>query len=75
MARIDDLRDLRELLWLSIREADAEKRAPLVNQMRGVLSELAELGDGAGGERTGLIDFQEALAERKQSAAKGAYRP
>ena len=70
MARIDDLRDLREILWASIKEADPEKRAPLVSQMRGVLAELAELGDNAGVERTGLIDFQEALAGRKQPASK-----
>lgn len=72
MARIDDLRDLREILWESVKAADPEKRAPLVNQLRGVLSELADLGDSAGGERTGLIDFQQALAERKQSASKSS---
>lgn len=65
MARIDDLRVLREITLESIKAADPEKRAPLIGQMRGVLAELADLGDGAGGERTGLIDFQEALAKRK----------
>lgn len=74
MARIDDLRDLREVVWESIRSADAERRAPLVSQLRGILAELAELGDGGSSERTGLIDFQEALAERKQSAAKSSRR-
>lgn len=68
MARLEELEDLRVVLWESIRATPEEKRAPLAAQLRGVLSEISELGgDAAPVERNGLVDFQEALAKRKQS--------
>jgi len=69
MARLDDLRDLRELLLDSIREAPADKRAPLAAQLRATLTEIDELDDGsAGAERTGLSEFERRLHERTGAA-------
>lgn len=47
MARVDDLRHLREVLMESIAEAAADKRAPLVGQLRAVLSEIDGIDDDA----------------------------
>lgn len=70
MASLDDLERLRDLLWESIEETAPDRRAPLAAQLRGTLSEIVELGgDIAPVERNGLVDFQEALAKRKQSKA------
>lgn len=43
MARIDDLKAARDLMWDSISEADADKRAPLMNQWRALEATIAEL--------------------------------
>jgi len=73
MARLDDLEELRRLLWESIGETPPDKRAPLAAQLRGVLAEITELGgDAAPVERNGLVDFQQALAQRQQSKASGS---
>lgn len=70
MSRLEELEDLRVVLWESIRETPFDRRAPLAAQLRGVLTEISELGgDAAPVERNGLVDFQEALARRKQSKA------
>jgi len=64
-----------ELAWLlsvlheSIEESPPDKRAPLAAQMRAVLEELDSLGAPEEVERTGLLDFQEALESRRKSAA------
>lgn len=76
MSRLDDLEELRSLLWESISETPPDKRAPLAAQLRGVISEISELGGGAAPvERNGLVDFQQELAKRQQSAAAGSRRP
>lgn len=75
MSRLDDLQRLYDLTWDSLDEAPADKRSPLIGQMRAILAEIAELEGSGGGEveeTNGLIDFQSALAERRQSAAKGS---
>jgi hypothetical protein len=73
--RIDHLRWLLTFTRDSLLEAPIDKRSPLIAQMRAVLLELAELGADvpAEVERNGLLDFQNALAER-QSATKGSRR-
>lgn len=43
MSRLDDLRNLREVLIASIDEAEPDKRAPLANQLRATLVEIDEL--------------------------------
>ena len=70
MSRLSDLEELRSILWDSIEETPPDKRAPLIAQLRGVLTEIAEAGgDAAPVERNGLVDFQEALAKRRQPAS------
>ena len=43
LSRLDDLRNLREVLIASIDEAEPDKRAPLANQLRATLVEIDEL--------------------------------
>lgn len=43
-----ELEALRELLWLSLQQADPDKRSALAAQYRGTLAELAELDRDAG---------------------------
>lgn len=73
MSRIEELKDLKKIVWDSISEAPAEKRGPLVAQYRAILQEIEAGSDPQQGEdRSGLIDFQEALDKRRQSAAKNS---
>lgn len=71
MSRLDKLRDLEIVTLESIEEAPVDKRSPLIGQYRAILAEIADLDAGSGGEveTNGLIDFQAALAERRQSAS------
>lgn len=43
MARIDDLKTARTLMWDSMTEADPDKRASLMNQWRALDASIAEL--------------------------------
>lgn len=43
MSRLEDLKDLRDILYESIEESPPTSRAPLANQYRLVLAEIAEL--------------------------------
>lgn len=78
MSRLEKLRDLEDLTLESIEESSSDKRSPLIAQYRAILTEIAELEGSGGGEvveSNGLIDFQAALAERRQSAASGSRKP
>lgn len=71
MSRLDKLRDLEDLTMDAIVAADPEKRSPLIGQYRAILAEIAEIEGASPGEvveSNGLIDFQAALAKRRQSA-------
>ena len=68
MSRLDELKAARDLMWESIRVADPEKRAPLMNQWRALEATIAELGSGSSAEGTGLSEFERRLAERGGSA-------
>jgi hypothetical protein len=46
--RARELEDLRAFLWESIRAVDPDKTAPIANQLRATLAELAELTKGSG---------------------------
>jgi hypothetical protein len=71
---LDDLKQLYDITWESIMEAPADKRSPLIGQMRALLVEIDQLQGSGDGEvpSNGLIDFQAALAERQQSKAKSS---
>jgi len=43
MARLDDLKLARDVMWDSISEAGPDKRAPLMNQWRALESTIADL--------------------------------
>ena len=43
VSRLDDLRLKRDFMWESLQEADADKRAPLMNQWRALDATIAEL--------------------------------
>lgn len=45
--RLEDLCDLRELLWDSIRSADPEKRAPLAARLESVIEQIEKLAPSA----------------------------
>ena len=70
MSRREDLLWLLDVTRASIEETDSEKRAPLIGQMRAIVAELDSLADDGVVERNGLIDFQNALAKRRQSDPK-----
>lgn len=65
MARLDDLRDLRELLWESLRAADPDKRAPLAARLTDVIEQIERLSPAA---KEG--DPVDEIAKRR--AARGA---
>lgn len=71
MSRLEKLRELEVFTLESIEEAPADRRSALIAQYRAILVEIAELEGDSGGEAVesnGLIDFQAALAKRRQSA-------
>lgn len=43
MARIDDLKNAKDVMWESIQATDADKRAPLMNQWRALEATIAML--------------------------------
>ena len=47
MDRLEELRAAKELLWVSILESDADKRAPLFNQWRALEATIADLVGGS----------------------------
>lgn len=74
MGRLEKLRELEVFTLESLEESPVDKRSPLIAQYRAILSEIAALEGDAGEavESNGLIDFQAALAERRQSTASGS---
>ena len=70
MARIDDLRGLRDLLWASLAEADPDKRASLAAQYRGTLAEIDELTKAEGEQRDGIDEIAARRAARGGSTAR-----
>lgn len=65
MARIDELKAALKVMWESIEAADADKRAPLMNQWRALEATIAELA--AKSEKAG--DPVDEIAARR--AARG----
>jgi len=66
LSRLDDLKNLREVLIASIDEAEPDKRAPLANQLRATLAEIDELAGAAPVEGGGNVSaIEEARARRE----------
>lgn len=70
--RLETLRWLYDITGDAIVDAPVDKMSPLIGQMRAIIVEISELDRESDGvvETNGLIDFQAALVERQQSAAK-----
>jgi hypothetical protein len=64
-ARLDDLKDMRDLLWESVRQADPDKRAPLFARLESVIEQIDNLSPN---EKAG--DPVDEIAKRR--AARGA---
>ena len=73
MARLDDLKALREQLMVWIDEAPVDKKAPLIAQYRAALAEIAELTpkEKAG---DGIDEIAARRAARRSGAGKGEGR-
>jgi len=71
MSRVDDLREKRDFMWVSIQEADADKRAPLMNQWRALEASIAELESKA--EKAG--DPLDEIAARRAARGGATARP
>lgn len=41
--RLEDLNEMRELLWESVKQADPEKRAPLFARLESVVEQIEKL--------------------------------
>lgn len=46
-ARLEDLAAMRELLWESVKQADPEKRAPLIARLESVVEQIDKLSPTA----------------------------
>jgi hypothetical protein len=64
-SRLADLTEMRELLWLSIKESPADKRAPLFARLESVVEQIERLSPQA---KAG--DPVDEIAKRR--AARGA---
>lgn len=71
MARIDRLREASEVMWSSILDTDAEKRAPLMNQWRALEATIAELA--ANSDKVG--DPVDEIAARRTARGGSTARP
>lgn len=65
MARIDDLKGARDVMWASIQATAPEKRAPLMNQWRALEATIASLEVESGK----VVDPVDEIAARR--AARG----
>jgi len=70
MARVDDLKQARDLMWESITEADADKRAPLMNQWRALEATIAALESKTGKVADPLDEISARRAARGGATAR-----
>lgn len=72
-SRLDELEQLRGLLWESIREAPADKRAPLAARLESVLEQIESLSP-AGKVGDPVDEVAKRRAARRSGATAGAAR-
>lgn len=65
--RLDDLKDMRELLWESVKQADPDKRAPLFARLESVIEQIDALSPN---EKAG--DPVDEIAKRRAARGAGA---
>lgn len=68
-SRLNDLNDMRELLWESIRDADAEKRAPLFARLESVIEQIERASPA---EKVG--DPVDEIAKRRATRGAGTAK-
>lgn len=73
MARLDDLRALREQLLVWIDDAPVDKKAPLVAQYRATLSEIQAL-EPKEAQGDGIDEIAKRRSARRAGAAKSPSR-
>ena len=66
MSRLDDLKDLRRVLLDSIEAVEPDKRAPLANQLRLALREIAELEDAKPADLAVVSPIEQARLAREE---------
>lgn len=71
MARIDELKKARDVMWDSLSEADPDKRAPLMNQWRALEATIATL-ESESGKAADPIDE---IAARRSARGGATARP
>lgn len=71
MARIDDLKAARDVMWDSLTEADPDKRAPLMNQWRALEATIAGLESETGK----AADPLDEIAARRTARGGATARP
>lgn len=71
MARLDDLKAARSVMWDSVMESDPDKRAPLMNQWRALDVTIAELESKS--EKVG--DPVDEIARRRSARGGSTARP
>lgn len=72
MARLDDLTAARDLMWESIQEAPADKRASLMAQWRALEKDIAELADESTAKAGDPVDE---VAARRSARGGATARP
>lgn len=70
MSRLEDLKDLRRVLLDSIEAVEPDKRAPLANQLRLALREIAELEGAKPVELTVVSPIEKARLAREDRLKK-----
>lgn len=45
--RLEDLNDMRDLIWESVKQADPDKRAPLFARLESVIEQIEKLSPSA----------------------------
>ena len=65
-ARLADLKAMRDLLWISLGQADPDKRAPLFARLESVIEQIDRLSPN---ERAG--DPVDEIAKRRASRGAG----
>lgn len=70
MARIDDLKRARDVMWDSVSEADPDKRAPLMNQWRALEATIASLESETGKAADPLDEISARRAARGGATAR-----
>ena len=75
-SRVDNLRELRDLLWESLKDVPANQRAPLAKQYRDTMAEIAELSGAqkkqVAGKKVDPLDELAARRSARRSAAKNS---